>query len=194
MAIARAATDAGAQVEILGRVGEDPAGDAVLLDLASAGIGHVALLRDAGHPTARAAGADPADAPFDEPVADVGSGASATPSGPRLDAADVDLGLRYLPDYRVIVVADALDDDGLDAASSAARWANAALIVILPADSGAPPSLDSSATVLEAPPAEPEGAFAALVGRYAAALDRGTPPDEAFAAASAAVGSEASPG
>lgn len=39
---------AGADVEIvgMGKLGEDPAGDMGLLDLAATGIGHVAILRD----------------------------------------------------------------------------------------------------------------------------------------------------
>lgn len=194
VAIARAATEAGARVEILGRVGEDAAGDAILLELAGTGIGHAAVLRDAGHATGRAAAdADEAVSPSDEPPANVPGGRSGVAS-PRLDAADVELGLRYLPDYRVIVVAEPLDEAGLAAAISAARWASAAIVVVVPAGSAPPETLDADATVLEAPPNDAETAFAALVGRYAAELDRGTPPADAFAFASAAVGSEAKPG
>ena len=39
------------------------------------------------------------------------------------------------------------------------------------------------------PDADPDGAFAAMVGTYAAGLDRGEHPRDAFGAASAAVGS-----
>src|SRR3954449_12127991 len=46
VAIGRAAVAAGASVQLIGKVGEGPDGDAILLDIASAGIGHVAVLRD----------------------------------------------------------------------------------------------------------------------------------------------------
>ncbi|MDP9482634.1 MAG: PfkB family carbohydrate kinase, partial [Chloroflexota bacterium] len=49
--IALAAVSAGRQVQLVGRVGEDPAGEALLLALARAGIGHAATLRDAVFPT-----------------------------------------------------------------------------------------------------------------------------------------------
>ena len=35
-----------AAVEIVGRVGDDPDGDALMIALARAGVGHVAVLRD----------------------------------------------------------------------------------------------------------------------------------------------------
>ena len=38
-------------VQLVGRVGEDPAGEATLLALARDGIGHVATLRDPARPT-----------------------------------------------------------------------------------------------------------------------------------------------
>ena len=47
-AIARACVLAGATVQLAGKVGDDPAGDEVLLSLNRDGIGHVALLRNAG--------------------------------------------------------------------------------------------------------------------------------------------------
>ena len=50
-AIASTAATAGAAVQVIGKVGEDPDGDAVLLALARAGVGHVATLRDPAHRT-----------------------------------------------------------------------------------------------------------------------------------------------
>ena len=47
-AIARACAAAGATVQLAGKVGDDPPGDEILLSLTRHGIGHVALLRDAG--------------------------------------------------------------------------------------------------------------------------------------------------
>jgi sugar/nucleoside kinase (ribokinase family) len=105
--VALAAAARGAAVELIGRAGDDPAGDALLLALAKARVGHVALLRDPARPTPVLAGtADDATS-----VADPESNAGATPtaaaaSGPILEPADVSLGLRYLPSYDVIVVTD----------------------------------------------------------------------------------------
>jgi hypothetical protein len=50
------------------------------------------------------------------------------------------------------------------------------------------------ATLIEAPEDDPDGAFAGLVGRYAAALDRGVAPAEAFRAVTAAGGWEVAAG
>ena len=50
-AIARAAVAAGAEVQVVGRIGGDAAGDALVVALGREGIGHTALLRDAVHPT-----------------------------------------------------------------------------------------------------------------------------------------------
>ena len=75
--VALAAAAAGAPVQIVGRVGEDAAGEAALLDLARRGVGHVAVLRDA----ARATPVDqPAPGPDD---ADDVDDADAAPSAPR---------------------------------------------------------------------------------------------------------------
>jgi sugar/nucleoside kinase (ribokinase family) len=183
VAVARAAREAGAEVEIVGRIGEDAAGEAVLLDLAKAGIGHTAVLRDAGHPTAPAPLATETSL-FDEPEEAAVDGVSLPPDAVMspLDADDIGLALRYLPEYRVVVVVDPLADSALGAAAAAGRWAGAVLVVLIAAGAAPPDSLDPGATVLEAP-ADDDGAFARLVGGYAAALDRGDDPAEAFAAA-----------
>ncbi len=49
--VAVAAAARGRRVELLGRAGDDAAGDALLLALAQAGVGHVAVLRDPARPT-----------------------------------------------------------------------------------------------------------------------------------------------
>jgi hypothetical protein len=188
VSVARSAIAAGAHVEIVGRVGEDSAGNDVLLDLAAAGIGHVAILRDAGHATMEAAPSGEPDAsPFEDGELVAPMPATTTVAMTPLDAADVELALRYLPEYRVIVVVDPLDDAALRAAGDATRWAGAALVVVVPAGTAASGSLDPETTVLEAP-ADDARAFARLVGEYAAALDRGEPPADAFATASGGVG------
>lgn len=193
VAIARAARAAGADVEIVGRIGEDAAGEAVLLDLATAGIGHVAILRDPARPTGEIGEAvDPDDGAFDDdPPGAVAPGdgpAASTRPGPPLDAEDLDLALRYVPDYRVLVVADAVTEAALAAALRVGAWSNASIVVILPAGAGPVAGIPPDATVLEAPDHDPDDAFARMVGTYAAALDRGEPPAEAFAAVSASSG------
>jgi hypothetical protein len=88
-----------------------------------------------------------------------------------LDRGDVELGLRYLPECRVLVAAEPLDADALGAVVDGAAYHGAALIALIPAGA-APPELPESATVLELPDHD-DGAFTDLVGRYAAALATG---------------------
>jgi hypothetical protein len=185
VAIARAAHGSGADVQLVGKVGEDPTGDAVLLDLARKGIGHVAVLRDSGvvTPTVEAA-------PDERALDDVDPGSAAPPvsSAATLDAGDIELALRYLTDYRVIVIAQPLDDAALAAATSAATWSNAALVVLVPSGGEPPAGLPDTATVFEAPADDHDDTFAAMVGRFAAALDRGEDPATAFAGVTAESG------
>jgi ribokinase len=208
--VARAAAAAGASVQIVGRVGEDAAGDLLLLALAANDVGHVAVLREPGRPT-----------PIADPpaVASAGPDGSADPDGSALgaallndvelidrdvvaeddadpgrplaglsvDADDLELALRYVPDYRVLVVAGDLDPAALDAVVAAVAWSGAHLIVLLP-DGSATPALPDAATVLQGPATDPDGAFAAMVASYAVALDQGDEPRDAFAAAQRSAG------
>lgn len=185
--VAVAAATAGGDVQLVGKTGDDPAGEAALLDLAGRGVGHAAILRDPGAPTPEWADTATAEsAAFDEPADEPGE--AVTPqAGPILEAADIELALRYLPDYRVVVVADPLSAASLDVVLAASSWSEASLIVLV--RSGAePPALVPGATVLEAPDSDPDDEFATVVGAYAAALDRGEEPAEAFATASSAGG------
>jgi hypothetical protein len=206
--VARAAADAGAEVQLVGRVGDDPPGDSVLLALARGGVGHRAVLRDAGRATpfepSPALVSDPDDM---DPIgillsADDAAGDAAGPTderfGPRvpglpLDPADIALGLQYVGDFRVLVAADPLDEPGATVVADAAAFVGAAVIVIAghgDLASGAP----GGAIVLEAPETDPGGAFAALVGRLAAAMDRGVDAAGAFQAATAEGGWERASG
>jgi hypothetical protein len=182
--IAAAAAAAGADVELVGKIGDDPAGEVILLDLAGRGIGHVAILRDPTRATPETTDAGADAEPFDEH--DDEPGRPATFAGPTLEPADIELALRYLPDYRVLVVAESLASDALQVVLAASRWSGAALILVVP--SGSEPLDVPDATVLEAPADDPDDAFASVVGGYAAALDRGEEPAEAFASASTASG------
>lgn len=187
--VAAAAVAAGGDVQLVGKTGDDPDGETALLELAGRGVGHVAMLRDPSAPTPTIA--DPEAraeaAAFDEPDDEVAP-ETPIPAGPVLEAADIQLALRYLPDYRVLVVADPLPAASLDVVLAASRWSGAALVVLVKRGSE-PPGLGPEATVLEAPDdATPGDAFATVVGAYAAALDRGEEPAEAFASASQAGG------
>ena len=180
--VALAAAGAGARVELMGRIGDDPAGDALLMALGRAGVGHVALLRDPARPTPihripETEGDELFDAPSrngDQPTLEMDGG------GPRLEAADVDLGLRYLGTFEVLVVDDGVPTDVIPACVEAAAFTGARLIVVVRSPGAAPDGLPEDATVLVAPEEDGE-AFPRLVGRYAAAIDAGSEPEAAFA-------------
>jgi len=250
-AIALAAAAAGAEVQLVGKVGDDPAGDAVLLALARGAVGHLALLRDPGQPTPIAppavsetdpVGEEPvvallarAEAPDDDAITP-SAGVASSSSGLVLEPADISLGLRYIREFRVLVATGPLDAPSVGVVADAAAFVDAALVLVTPpgraatglpgsaefrvlvatgpldepsvgvvADAAAfveaalvlvtPPGraatgLPGSAVILEAPVADPDGAFAALVGRLAAALDRGVDAADAFRTATAEGGWE----
>jgi hypothetical protein len=176
--VARAAAAEGADVEVVARLGDDPTGDAVLLALARTGVGHVATIRDAGSRTPIRSIDEPVD-PADDGKPD---GAAHAVSGPMLDAADVGLALRYLTDYRVIVVLHPGDPGIVREAADAAGWAAAHLVVAVPPGSEPVDGLPDGTLTITAD-REAEG-VAALLGRYAAAVDRGEEPAAAYAALS----------
>jgi hypothetical protein len=158
--VAVAATESGARVDLVGAVADGAAGDATVTALGRAGVGHAALLRRPG-------------------------GGEVAP----LDRADIELGLRYVPECRVLVAAEPLEPAALAAAVEAAAYHGAPLIALFPAGAAAPGELPETATVLELPD-EDEGAFARLVGTYAAALASGQAAPDAWQAAVKATGWE----
>lgn len=199
--IAAAAAADGATVEIVTKIGEDGAGEELLIALARVRVGHLAVLRDPTRPTSLA---DVDIEPPDDDVelvpallAEAEAAVRRPPTGslpvplvaPALEPADLALGLRYLRDYRVVVAVEPIADGGAAVIAEAAAFADAGLIVVAPPGLAAPAAY-AAATLIEAPADDSEGAFAGLVGRYAAALDRGTPPAEAFRAATAEGGWE----
>lgn len=148
--VALSAATAGANVQLVARVVDDPAGDAMLRHLTDRGVAHVATLRQ-----------------------------PATADGPILEAADLELALRYLTSVGVLVLTEY--DPALAAvAIEAAEWNHASLIVLLPPGTPMPGDFPSTATVLSTPAVDPDGAFGSLVGAYAAALDRGVDAATAF--------------
>ena len=121
-------------------------------------------------------------------AADVGHAAVLRGVTRALEAEDVDLALRYLPDIRVIVGVG-LSEAIVAVVSEQAAWSGAALIVVrtgkdqagADADAGAA-TLPEGAVVLEAPPSDPDGTFAGFVGSFAARLDGGATAADAWAA------------
>ena len=170
--IALAAAAAGAAVELVGTVGDDERADALTVALGRAGVGHAALLRVPGAAT---------PAP----------GAPAS-SLPRLEAADVDLGLRYVPECRVLVLGEPLSPGVTAVALEAAAYHGAMVVAIVVSAAAVEPAL-GAATVLSAP-ADEGAPFAELVGGYAARLDAGVESGAAFREAAHAVGWEPVPG
>ncbi|MCU0506178.1 MAG: hypothetical protein MUE82_10510 [Chloroflexi bacterium] len=200
--IAAAAAAAGAAVEVAARVGDDPAGDALLLVLARVKVGHTATLRDPTLRTLVVEGPEQDGEPL-VPLADdkaaPGAAASGIPgvdgegAGPPgseapapLDAGDLDLALGYLLDARVVVVAQALGDAAAATVARHATFSDATVIAVVGPGTPVPDALDR-AIVFE----RDEGAgeeFGTLVGRFAASLDAGAEAAEAFDAARAGLG------
>jgi hypothetical protein len=208
--IALGAAEAGAPVQLVGKVGDDPAGDSLLIDLARTGVGHAAVLRDPASAT-RVLPAPPVGTGEDgraaevddlldaaemlvepEPSPETPAPSSSVQAGPALEAADIELGLRYLVDFRVVVAADPLNDRAASAVADAAAYAGAHVVALVDAGAAVAPTL-GDATVLEIPGADPDGLFAAFVAGYAVALDGGLPPAEAFRAAAETGGWEPAP-
>ncbi len=105
VAVARRIAAAGHVAEVVGRVGDDERGEALLLDLSREGIGHVAVLRVT---------------------------AGATPShitGMPLDAADLALALGYLRRIDAVLLVDPLDEATTAEAAAAAAYHGAHLVI-----------------------------------------------------------------
>lgn len=179
--IALVAADAGATVELIAKLGDDPAGDALLIALARAGVGHVAILRDPVHPTPRRPGTE------DVGVDPIEGGAAPAPwtvepgLAPALDVDDVGLALRYLTEFRVVV---AVHPTGgiAEEVTAAAAWGNAHLVIVTRPDDTAPTGIPAGSVVLEAmDDGVEDSSIGSRLGVYAAAVDRGTAPGDAFA-------------
>jgi hypothetical protein len=156
--VARRAAATGASVEMVGVAAPDAAGDARLVELAGAGIGHATVVRS---------------------------------SADRLEAADLDLALRYLPDVRAIVLV-APDASLVAPAAAGSGWSGAGLIIVAGATDGPAtsadhptekaPAIDSApqAIVLDPPRVDRDGTFAGLVAALAIRLDAGDDPATAW--------------
>lgn len=99
----------------------------------------------------------------------------------RLDEADLDLALHYLPEIRAIV----LVQPGamlIPPAAAAAGWSEAGLVVVGPLDAEATTALDEvgTAIVLDPPASDPDGTFAGFVAALATRLDAGQAAADAW--------------
>lgn len=189
-----AAAGAGGQVQLVGKVGDDEAGDSILAILAVAGVAHAAVLRDAASATPAFTARPIDEAALEDSLLaeddDREAGEEVLPPALSLDTADVALALRYLTEYGVVVVTERLEEPTLHAVMEAAAFAGAHVIRLDGGDAPVGPGADESLaengelriTAFQ-PPARPEPAFSAMIGRYAAGLDAGREPHEAFAEA-----------
>jgi len=189
--VALTAAARGAGVQLLGRVGDDDPGDVLLVRLAQAGVGHVALLRDAARRTPQLAHSTAEDG-FEDPDPAAGPPMALDPADssarPALDPGDVDLGLRYISDFRVLVLAEPLAAEIVRVAVDSARYSGAELVIVVANGGSAPEGVPPGALVLEAPETDREGSFATLLGELAAAIDAGTAPAAALDEVAARLG------
>lgn len=176
--ISLAAAAAGARVQMVGRTSDDPTADGLMLGLARGGVGHVALLRDPASPVPLVEEPSGGDSELMEES--VTAPPPAPPWMPALDATDVDLGLRYLANYDVVVLAEPTGPGVVGVVAGAVSWSGAQLLIVVDHGAEPPTGLPQDAIVFEAPPEDPDGDFAALVGRFAAALDEGAGVEDAF--------------
>ncbi len=183
------AARAGATVQLVGKIGDDDAGDDLLVALARGGVGHVALQRDPSRPTPLLVeGVTTEDLDF--------GGETTVPliepadrlQRPALEPADVELGLRYLTDFRAIVVAEPLATAVLRVAADAAAYASAELIVVTADAPDVAADIPPGALALAVPPDGSADGFAELLGTIAAAVDGGSSAADGLRAATGRVG------
>jgi hypothetical protein len=183
--IAIAAASRGRAVQVVGSAGEDAAGDALLVALARAGVGHVAVLRKAGQATpitpARTEPVGPSDAPIEPLLPDEPTMTDAPASDTHdLEAEDVEMALRYLGEIAVLVVADPVAADVMAVVAAAAGWTDSRLVVVVSHETSELTDLPRDAVAFQAPDSDADGAFASMVGSFAAALDDGADPAAAI--------------
>jgi pfkB family carbohydrate kinase len=157
--VAIAAASLGRAVQLVGRIGDDVAADAVLQDLIRHGVRHAAILRDPARAT---------------PVSGVADGwvdGEPDTADPDVDGADVELALRYLTNFAVIVLTEPMAESVIPVVASAIEWSGAALVVVRPAGRGLPSGLPDDAIFLEPGPDESIEAFATRAGGVAVARD-----------------------
>ena len=151
----------------------------VLVPGAAAAVGAVARRGAAGGGArVEVVGVAPAGADGDRVLlgfaaAGVGHATVTRSAAPTIEAADLDLALRYLPEVGVVVLI-APDAALLRAAAAGSSWSGAAFVVIGPLDADAAEAAEAAgAIVLEPPKHDPDEAFAGLVAAFARRVDTG---------------------
>jgi len=131
-------------------------------------------------------------------AAGIGHATVVRSSADGLEAADLDLALRYLPDVRAIVLV-APDPSLVAPAAAASGWSGAGLVIVGGApgsDLAAGPDPSAAGTelggapqaiVLEPPSSDRDGTFAGLVAALATRLDAGDDPSTAWQATAGAL-------
>lgn len=154
--VALALAAAGESIEMVSKVGADAAGDAVVAELATAKIGHVALVRDGAQATA---------SERDQPL--------------QMDTGDLQLALRYLTSFDAVLLVDPVDDAAVATVLEACTYVGARLVITRPEGS---PSVTAPTPALgeNPPPLEverPAGDPAAVTDLLVALLipDRESP-------------------
>ena len=176
--LALAAARLGSEVELVGAIGDDPEGDRIVVELGRGEVGHAALQRDPATRTPLITQARDA-----KPL-------------PRMEAEDVEMGMRYMSECRVLVISAELDPEALAKAQEMAVFHSAAVVMVANAGTVDPTLLGDEVTLLERPLTEDEEAvedavvvaaddadFGAFVAEYAVRLDHGEAPAQAFGAA-----------
>jgi hypothetical protein len=98
-----------------------------------------------------------------------------------VEAADLELALRYLPDIRAIVLVGP-DTSLVAPAAVASGWSGAGLVIVGSSKGPTDTSAAPQAIVLEPPASDPDGTFAGLVAAFATRLDAGDDPSNAWQA------------
>jgi len=99
-----------------------------------------------------------------------------------IEAADLDLALRYLPDVRVVALV-APSAALVEAALAASAWSGGPVLLIGPLDADAArlaEAAEPAPIVLEPPAHDPDDAFAGVVAALATRLDAGEDPAGAW--------------
>jgi hypothetical protein len=104
----------------------------------------------------------------------------------RLEAADLDLALRYLPDIHAIVLVGP-DGDLVGPASAAAAWSGAGLIIVADGETAPEAGVAPEAIVIEPPPRDEDATFAGLLAALATRLEAGDDPTTAWRATTLAL-------
>lgn len=181
--VARIAVEAarhGARVELLSRIGDDAAGDRLVLELARRGVGHVAVLREARatNIVPSAAAADPDRSATEELLGWDVARPEHTSVPSRLDAHDIALGLAYLAPIEVVVIDLESDPGSLEAAVAGAEFHGAHVLALV--GNAEPATMSAAVTAVQVPNGGGDPVVASVVATVAVAIAAGQDPSSAL--------------